>query len=36
MLSQTPDRTICVPIDIVLPENLNDEESFCLVPNTYK
>ncbi len=36
MLNQTPDRTICVPIDIVLPENLIEEESFCLVPNNYK
>ncbi len=35
MLDQTPDRTICVPIDIVLPENLIDEESFSLLPNTY-
>ena len=36
MLGQTPDKTICVPIDIVLPENLMDEESFCMLPNTYK
>lgn len=35
MLDQTPDSTICVPIDIVLPENLIDEESFCSIPNTY-
>lgn len=36
MLSQAPDRTICVPIDIVLPENLMDEEAYCLLPNTNK
>ncbi|MBI9096426.1 MAG: LacI family DNA-binding transcriptional regulator [Sphaerochaeta sp.] len=36
MLDQTPDRTICVPIDIVLPENLLDEDSIYLLPNTYK
>ncbi len=35
MLDQVPDRTICVPIDIVLPENLTEEESFCILPNTY-
>ena len=35
MLGQTPDKAICVPIDIVLPENLIDEQSFCNTPNTY-
>lgn len=35
MLGQTPEKTICVPIDIVLPENLTDEESFSTLPNTY-
>lgn len=35
MLNQSPDRTICVPIDIVLPENLIEDDSNCNLPNTY-
>jgi len=29
MLNQTPEQTICVPIDIILPENLIDEQTWC-------
>ncbi|MDT4763319.1 LacI family DNA-binding transcriptional regulator [Sphaerochaeta sp. PS] len=29
MLNQVPETNICVPIDIVLPENLMDEKTFC-------
>jgi LacI family transcriptional regulator len=36
MLNQTPDTVICVPIDIVLLENLSDEEFSCTVRSTYK
>ncbi|HAF85514.1 MAG TPA: LacI family transcriptional regulator [Sphaerochaeta sp.] len=36
MLGQTPDSAIYVPIDIVLLENLIDEDSFPLLPNTYR
>lgn len=36
MLDQTPDRAICVPIEIVLPENLVDDEAYCMLPNTCK
>lgn len=34
MLNQIPERNICVPIDIILPENLIDNDSYCNIPNT--
>ncbi len=29
LLDQDPEETICVPIDIILPENLIDEKGWC-------
>lgn len=29
LLNQVPEETICVPIDIILPENLIDEKGWC-------
>lgn len=29
LLNQAPEETICVPIDIILPENLIDEKLWC-------
>lgn len=29
LLNQAPEETICVPIDIILPENLIDENLWC-------
>ncbi len=29
LLNQEPETTICVPIDIILPENLIDEKGWC-------
>lgn len=29
LLNQEPEKTICVPIDIILPENLIDEKDWC-------
>lgn len=36
MLDQSPDKNICVPIDIVLLENLIDEEALCSIPNHFR
>ena len=30
LLNQVPEQSICVPIDIILPENLLEEKSACL------
>ena len=29
LLNQLPEEIICVPIDIILPENLMDEQGWC-------